>query len=268
MRALEIVDRDVPVLRRTPRELLIIGVAAATAIASVRNQGLRDPGNALAFAAIAVGFAARFFAMRVIATAVAVTAAGLHVAYAWRSGGNPRDLLGVAYFLGAILLLGGGALVARFDDGPGRANFWRELSRRDRRRLATLVHGVSLTLAMLYYVRYHLVAANQAVPIWLTAGLVGGAIVCALLLVGRAFAALLAVLGGIPLAVVLLAHAPVAWSVATGDYVSLAVPATARVAPHLLLGAGLAAALTVAAAAPWAWRLVRHAVSAPARAPG
>lgn len=259
MRVLRFVDHALPVLRRTPRELLIIGIAAATAISSVRHQGLRDPGNALAFAAIAVGFAARFFAMRVIATAVAVAAAGLHVAYAWRSGGNPRDLLGVAYFLGAVLVLGGGSLVALFDDAPSRANFWRELSLRDRRRLATLVHGVALTLAMLYYVRFHLVAAHAPVPIWVTAGLVGGAVVCVLLLVGRAFAALLAVLGGIPLAVVLLAHAPLAWSVATGDYVPLAVPATARVAPELLVGAGLAAALTVAAAAPWAWRLLRVA---------
>lgn len=272
MRVLRFVDHAVPVLRRTPRELLIIGIAAATAVSSVRDQGLRDPGNALAFAAIAVGFSVRFFAMRVIATAVAVAAAGLHVAYAWRRGGNPRDLLGVAYFLGAVLVLGSGSLVALFDDASSRpsrdgrnglsetgarANFWRELSLRDRRRLATLVHGVSLTLAMLYYVRFHLVAAHRPVPIWLTAGLVGGAVVCALLLVGRAFAALLAVLGGIPLAVVLLAHAPLAWSVATGDYVSLAVPATARVAPQLLVGAGLAAALSVAAAAPWAWRLLR-----------
>ena len=247
------------ILGRTPRELLIIGVAAATAINSIRLVGLRDPGNALAFAAIAVGFTVRFFAMRVIATAVAVAAAGLHVAYAWRSGGDARDLLSIAYFLGAILLLGGRTLVATFDDAPSRANFWRELPLRDRRRLATLVYGVSLTLAMLYYVRYHLVAASQPVPLWLTAGLVGGAVVCALLLAGRAVAAMLAVLGGIPLAVALLAHAPMAWAAATGGYVSLAVPPTARVAPHLLIGAGLAAALTVAAAAPWAWRLLRVA---------
>lgn len=259
MRVFQLVDRTVPVLRRTPRELLIIGVAAATAIASVRHHGMRDPGNALAFAAIAVGFAARFFAMRVIATAVAVSAAGLHVAYAWRSGGDARELLGVAYFLAAILVLGGRALVATFDDAPSRANFWRELPRGDRRRLAVLVHGVALTLAMLYYVRYHLVAAGQPVPPWLTAGLLGGAAVCVLLLCGRASAALLAVLGGLPLAVMILAHAPLAWSVASGAYVPMSVPAAARLAPHLLIGAGLAAALTVAAAAPWTARLLRIA---------
>jgi hypothetical protein len=247
------------ILGRTPRELLVIGVAAATAIHSIRVVGFRDPGNAIAFAAIAVGFAARFFAMRVIATAVAVAAAGLHLAYAWRSGADARDLLSIAYFLAAILLLGGRALVADFDDKPARMNFWRELPPRDRRRLATLVYGVSLTLAMLYYVRYHLVLASQPVPLWLTAGLVGGAVIGALLLAGRAVAAMLAVLGGIPLAALLLAHAPMAWSVATGDYVSLAVPASARVAPHLLIGAGFATALTVAAAAPWAWRLLRVA---------
>lgn len=251
------VDHPVPVVRRTPRELLIIGVAAATAVSSLRHQGLRDPGNALMFAAVAVGFATRFFAMRVIATAVAVAAAGLHVTYAWRSGGSPRDLLAIAYFLGAVLLLGGRALVVAFDDKASPLNFWRELPLRDRRRLALLVHGVALTLAMLYYVRYHLVLANQAVPLWLTAGIVGMAVVGLLLLFGRAFAALVAVAGGTPLAVVLLAHAPMAWSVASGDYVSLAVPATARIAPELLFGAGLAAALTVAAAAPWAWRLLR-----------
>lgn len=257
MRILQLVDRTVPVLRRTPRELLIIGVAAATAITSVREHGLRDPGNALAFAAVAVGFAARFFAMRVIATAVAVAAAGLHVAYAWKSGGNPHDLLAIAYFLGATLVLGGRALVTTFDDSPSRANFWRELSRRDRRRLALLVHGVALTIAMLYYVRYQLVAAGQPVPAWITAGLVGGGTVGGLLLLGRGLAVLLAVLGGLPLAVVALASAPLAWDVATGSYVPMTVSATVRVAPHLLLGAGLAAALTVAAAAPWAWRLVR-----------
>jgi hypothetical protein len=257
------VDSPVPVVRRTPRELLIIGVAAATAITSLRRDGSRDLGNALAFAAIAVGFATRFFATRVIATAVAVAAAGLHVAYAWRSGGRAPELLGVAYFLGAILVLGGGALVAAFDDKASRMNFWRELPRPDRRRLAFLVHGVALTLAMLYYVRYQLVLAHQTVPIWLTTGIVGMAAVGALLLFGRAFAAILAVVGGTPLAVVLLAHAPIAWSVARGDYVSMAVPATARVAPHLLLGAGLAAALTVAAAAPWAWRSIRMSALRP-----
>lgn len=252
--------------RRTPRELLIVAVAAATAMNSLHVVGWRDPGNALAFTAIAVGFAVRFFAMRVIAQTIAVAAAGLHIAYAWKSGGAPRDLLGVAYFLGAVLLLNGRALHAVFDDAPSPANFWRELSRRERRRLAVLVHGVALTLAMLYYVRFQLVAASQPVPWWLTAGLVGGALVGLLLILGRAVAALLAVLGGIPLAVVLLAHAPMAWSVASGDYVSLAVPAIARVAPQLLIGAGLAAALTVAAAAPWAWRLVRLGVRAPAPA--
>lgn len=256
MRILALVDRPVSVLRRTPRELLIIGVAAATAITSVREHGLRDPGNALAFAAIAAGFAARFFAMRVIATAVAVAAAGLHVAYAWKSGGHSRDLLAIAYFLGATLVLGGRALVTMFDDAPSRANFWRELARRDRRRLALLVHGVSITVAMLYYVRYHLVAAGQPVPPWIAAGLAGGAAVCVLLLLGRGLAVLFAVLGGLPLAVVALAHAPLAWDVATGSYVPMTVPATVRVAPHLLVGAGLAAALTVAAAAPWAWRLL------------
>jgi hypothetical protein len=264
------VDSPVPVVRRTPRELFIIGVAAATAINSQRLH--HDLGNTLAFAAIALGFATRFFATRVIATAVAVAAAGLHVAYAWRSGGDASELLGVAYFLGAILVLGGRALVTAFDDAPwppprngahglgetgARLNFWRDLPRPDRRRLAFLVHGVALTLAMLYYVRYQLVLANQAVPIWLTAGLVGLAVVGLLLHFGRAFAAFVAVVGGTPLAVIVLAHAPMAWSVARGEYVSLAVPATARLAPQLLLGAGLAAALTVAAAAPWAWRLIR-----------
>lgn len=257
------VDSPVPVVRRTPRELLIIGVAAATAITSLRLQGTGDLGNALAFAAIALGFATRFFATRVIATAVAVAAAGLHVAYAWRSGGHASELLGIAYFLAAILLLGGPALVTAFDDKASRMNFWRDLPRRDRRCLALLVHGVALTLAMLYYVRYHLVLAHQAVPMWLTAGIAGMAVVGLLLLFGRAFAALVAVVGGTPLAVVLLAHAPMAWSVACGDYVSMAVPATARLAPHLLLGAGLSAAFTVAAAAPWAWRLIRMSVLRP-----
>jgi hypothetical protein len=234
-------------------------VAAATATNSLYVVGWRDPGNALAFAAIAVGFAVRFFAIRVIAQTIAVAAAGLHVAYAWKSGGAARDLLGVAYFLGAVLLLNGRALHAAFDVAPSRANFWRELALRDRRQLAVLVHGVALTLAMLYYLRFQLVAAGQPVPWWLTAGLGGGALVGLLLILGRGFAAMFAVLGGFPLAVVLLAHTPMAWSVASGGYVSLAVPATARVAPELLIGAGLAAALTVAAAAPWAWRLLRVA---------
>src|SRR5690349_19997219 len=129
------VDSPVPVVRRTPRELLIIVVAAATAINAVRLRGTSDPGKALAFAALALGFATRFFAMRVIATAVAAAPAGLHVAYAWRSGGDASELLGIAYFFGAILSLGGSALVAAFDDQPGRLNFWRELPRGDRRRL-------------------------------------------------------------------------------------------------------------------------------------
>lgn len=258
------VDSPVPVLRRTPRELLIIGVAAATAIDSWRDHGLRDLGNTLAFAAVAVAFAVRFFAARVIATAVAVAAAGLHVVYAWRSGFEARPLLGLAYFLGAILILGGRDLVARFDDAPSRGrvlhNFWRELTTADRRRLALLVHGVAVTLAMLYYLRLFITAYDLPVPLWLDAGLAGCAAVGVLLLFGRAVAALIAAIAGAALAVVLAAHAPVAWTLAGGAYVTVAMPAAARANPHLLLGATAAATLTVMAAAPWAWRLLSRTV--------
>lgn len=257
---LRIVDRPVPVLRRTPRELLIIGVAAATAITSWLDVGTRDLGNAIAFAAIALAFAVRFFAARVAATAVAVAATGLHVAYAWRAGGGAPQLLAVAYFLGAILVLGGRDLVTRIDDAPSRGrllhNFWRELAVADRRRLALLVHGVALTLGMLYYVRHLVVAQHLAVPLWLNAGIIGAAVVVVLLILGRAIAALLAAVAGSALAVVLVAHAPVAWAVASGGYVPMAVPAVVRAAPHLMLGATAAATLTVMAAAPWAWRLL------------
>ncbi len=261
MKALRFVDQPVRLVRRTPRELLIIGVAAATAVESLRVHGTRDLGNALAFAAIAVGFATRFFAARVIATAVAVAAAGLHVTYAWHLGGAPRELLAVAYFLGAVLVFGGRALVAAFDDAPSRGrwfpNFWCELPVADRRLLALLVHGVALTLGMLYYVRYHLVLAHQPVPLWLTTGIAGAALVGVLLLAGRAVAALVALLAGATLAAVLVAHAPVAWTVMSGAYVPMSAPAAARLAPHLMLGAAVAASLTVAAASPWAWRLLR-----------
>ncbi len=300
MRALRFVDLTVPGLRRTPRELLIIGVAAATAIDSWRRHGSGDVGNLVAFAAVAVGFATRFFATRVFATAVVVAAAALHATYAWRSGGAPHELLSIAYFLGAALVLGGRALVAAFDDAPARGrwphrltrlrvrpepgpeaivgphrltrlrvrpepgpeaivgpNFWRELSTADRRHLAVLVHGVAITLAMLYYVRFHLIAAHQPVPPWLPAGIAGMALVGLLLLAGRAIAALIATVAGGALAAVLLAHAPVAWSMVSGEYVQVSAPAAARVAPHLLIGAAVATTLIVAAAAPWAWRLLR-----------
>jgi hypothetical protein len=258
------VDDPVRLVRRTPRELLVIGIAATTAITSWLELGTRDVGNTLAFAAVAVAFAVRFFAARVIATAVAVSATGLHLAYAWREGFAARPLLGVAYFLTAILILGGRDLVARFDDAPSRGrilhNFWRELSTADRRRLALVVHGVALTLSMLYYVRQNLLLARQDVPLWLEAGIVGAAAVGVLLLFGRAIAALLAATAGAALAAVLAAHAPVAWSVATGTYVTLSMPAAARVAPQLMLAATAAAALTAMASAPWAWRLVARSL--------
>jgi hypothetical protein len=265
MRALlQLVDRPLPVVRRTARELLIIGVASATAVTSWRELGARDVGNAVAFAAVAIAFAVRFFAARVVATAVAVAATGLHVVYAWRDGGASHQLLGIAYFLGAILLLGGRDLVARFDDAPSRGrllhNFWRELSTADRRRLALLVHGVALTLSMLYYVRFQIVAQRQVVPLWLHAGLAGAALVGVLLLFGRAVAALLAGVAGAALAAVLAAHAPVAWKVVGGGYVTMDMPVVARCAPHMLLAATLAATLTVMAAAPWAWRLLARAL--------
>ncbi len=277
MRALlRAVDRPVPVVRRTPRELLIIGVASATAVRSWFELGTRDLGNTLAFAAVAVAFAVRFFAARVIAMAVAVAAAGLHVIYAWRDGGLQRayasgvddvgreaadlQLLGIAYFLGAILVLSSRDLVTRFDDAPSRGrvlhNFWRELPVADRRRLALLVYGVALTLSMLYYVRFLVVAAKLSVPLWVEAGIAGAALTGVLLLFGRAVAALLAATAGIALAAMLAAHAPVAWTVAGGAYVTAATPAVARSAPHLLLGATVAATFTVMAAAPWAWRLL------------
>lgn len=261
MSVLRHLDRPVARVHRTPRELLIIGVAAATAATSWHRHGASDLGNLLAFAGIVVAFATRFFAARVIATAVAVAAAGLHVSYAWRAGWAPRELLSVAYFLTAILVLGGRALVASFDDAPARGallpNFWRELATADRRRLAFLVHGVALTLAMLYYVRYALVTAAQPVPGWLAAGLAGGALVAALLLAGRAVAAAIALVGGGALAAVLWAHAPFAWPAATGAYVAVDAPAVVRVAPQLLLGAAAAATVTALAAAPWASRLLR-----------
>jgi hypothetical protein len=259
-----IYDRPVPVVARTPRELVIIGVAAATAVESARRHGSADLGNLLAFAAIALGFAVRFFAARVIATAILVAAAGLHVIYAWQSGWQARELLAVAYFLGGVLLLGGRALVAVYDDAPARGplpNFWRDLATGDRRRLALLVHGVAVTAAMLYYVRYQLVQAHQPVPLWLIAGIAGSGLVAVLLLAGRALAAALALVAGTALAVVLVAHVPAAWSVASGEYVSMAAPAAARVAPQLLLGAAAAASFTVAAATPWAWRLARLSLS-------
>lgn len=268
MRALlRAVDRPVPVVRRTPRELLIIGVAAATAVRSWFELGTRDLGNTLAFAAVAVAFGVRFFAARVIAMAVAVAATGLHVVYAWRDGGADLQLLGIAYFLGAILVLNGRDLIARFDDAPSRGrglhNFWRELPVADRRRLALLVYGVALTLAMLYYVRYLVVTAKLPVPLWVEAGIVGAALTGVLLLFGRAVAALLAATAGTALAVMLAAHTPVAWTVAGGAYVTAATPAVARSAPHLLLGATVAATFTVMAAAPWAWRLLHLLVKRP-----
>lgn len=268
MRALlRAVDRPVPVVRRTPRELLIIGVASSTAVTSWLEHGARDLGNTLAFAAVALAFAVRFFAARVIATAVAVAAASLHLMYAWRDGWADRPLLAIAYFLGAILVLQSRDLVARFDDAPSRGrvlpNFWRELPVADRRRLALLVHGVAVTLAMLYYVRYLVLAAGLPAPLWLEAGIVGAALTGVLLLFGRAVAALLAAIAGAALAALLAAHAPVAWTVAAGAYVTTATPAVARAAPHLLLGATLAATFTVMAAAPWAWRLLHLLVKRP-----
>ena len=259
MSLVAIVDRPVRFVRRTPRELLIIGVAVATAVTSWREHGTRDLGNLVAFAAVAVAFAVRFFAARVIATSVAIAATALHVAYAWRLGWHGDELLAVAYFLTAILVLGSRDLVARFDDAPSRGrvlhNFWRELTTADRRRLALLVHGTAVTLAMLYYVRYVLVLNRQPVPAWVTAGIVGAAAVGVLLLFGRAVAALVAAVAGAALAVVLAAHAPVAWHVASGQYVTMELPAVARLAPWLVLGAAASASFTVMAAAPWAWRL-------------
>ena len=251
-------DRPVRWVARTPRELVIIGVATATAVNSLRRSGTADVGDALAFAAVAVGFATRFFAARVIATAVAVVAAGLHVVYAWRDGWDPRHLLAVAYFLFAVLVLGARDLVARFDDAPRRGNFWREVGAGDRRRLAVLVHGVALTLGMLYYVRFQLVAWHEAVPWWIDVALVGGAAVGVLLLAGRAVAALIATIGGAALVAALAVHLPAAWSQIVGDGVPAATAVT-RIAPHLLVGASVAGTLTVLAAAPWAWRLVRAA---------
>lgn len=212
-------DRPLPRLGRSPRELLVIGVAVASAVRFARS----DPGGAVMFAIAAVAFGARFFAARVIATGIAIAAVAVHVSAAV----TPRvplrpELLGIAYFLTAILVLGAPALVAAFDDAPSRGrflrNFWRDLPRPDRRSLARVAYGVGTTGAMAYYHHHGIVVAIAAA--------------CGVLLVaGRAVAALVATLG----AAVLLA---LAW-----HQVPLAI----------------AAGFTAVSAAPWAWRLLRHA---------
>lgn len=160
-----IVDRPLPWLHRSARELLLFGVAAGSAVRFWRV----DPGGAVMFAAVALAFATRWFATRVLAMGVAIAATAIWATHLATPGGPAlREAGAVAYFACGIALLHSRALVAVFDDRLSRANVWRPLPPRERRSLAALIYSVGVVGAAAYEGQLALSRAHHAAPAWAT----------------------------------------------------------------------------------------------------
>src|SRR5262245_30039557 len=151
---------DTPLRRaagRTPRELLIIGTGVLMVARSIATHDTSWQGPAVAL--VTAAFAMRFFAARVAAMAVCVSALALGAAWIV----DPRLHVAViapaiAQFALGLVILASRDLRARFDDdgrglGPVR-NFWRDVPAADRRSIVHVVCAGAATASVLYFAHY------------------------------------------------------------------------------------------------------------------
>jgi hypothetical protein len=259
------VDAPIPRLYgRTPRELLIV-VTGVLMLAHCVSAG-DTSGNGPAIAIVTLAFATRFFAARVAAMALCVSALALALAHVIDPRQHALDMAPhlVQFSLGA-LVLASRDLRARFDDG-GRGvgrfrNFWRDVPPADRRSIARVTCAGAATASLLHHA-HHAAALWSEIyaPPWTPVALVALAGVAgALLIAGRSLGLVLgAAFAGLTIAL----YAPrmhearfamagaektvARWLDPGGGYVLVAVPA---------------AAITLALTAPWLARLAKKMIA-------
>jgi hypothetical protein len=123
-----------PLLGRTPREVILVG-GGLTICAFQLNQPHVNPWHLGVFVAGTALFAVRFFAARVVAIGILLSAIAAHLSgLRYGAGWMQQSLHWSAYAMSAgVLLLMSRDLQQRFDfnaSGPGwRMNRWRELPR-------------------------------------------------------------------------------------------------------------------------------------------
>lgn len=196
-----------PLMNRTARELLLIAGGLSFCVFEIARADT-NPWHLGVFVAGTVLFAARFFAARVVAIGVLLSAIAAHVSLLrYGEGWVQRDVHWAVYAMaGGVLLLMSRDLAQRFDfaaSGPGwRLNRWRELPRAHWR--ASTLLGWLLGILGHFLLRGW-ESAGDAAPTWPLVAIIGCIACVFLLFTGRSIVFVVA--AGLGIAV-LLAVAP------------------------------------------------------------
>lgn len=246
---------------RTLREVMLIGLGVGSVVTAI---AIGDHSwNVYVYALSTVLFAMRFFAGRVLYLSLCVGALALQLS-CWMLPGVDlaRQAPVFLQILGIALLLSGGDLVQRFDDG-GRGlgplrNYWRELSVGQRRHIAWGMHLVGATGGILHHMWFNLEQVHRPVPGWLYLGVAACSVVGILYLWGRAIAAPAAVVLGGLIAWKFAPHLGTAWRQLDGVYPDpTRVPSELYYSAHYTVSGFVVAVLTALIAVPWAARWLR-----------
>lgn len=233
--SMRILDHQRPIFGRTIRELVLIAMGTAfTAYAAALGDRLE---YVAVYAFATIVFALRFYPARAFAVGTCIAALVQSAAGGW-------SLLGTAHVsrfedwtlyipVPFLALTVSKDLVERFDRAPSRFNLWGNLPHADALRLRVCLYAMA-SLAAVFVLRYdgnRLWTIGAMVSLWLS---------IALLALGRAFVLLVAPL--------IAAASATVWTLdhRSETALDLAVPITC-------------ALVIVAAAAPYAVRLVRRA---------
>jgi hypothetical protein len=252
---------------RTARELALIASGAGSVVMSQVHED--HSWNVFGYAFVTLAFATRFFAGRVMYLSMCFAALVLQLSSVLLGNVTLADRLPITLFiLGHVVVLLGGDLVSRFDDG-GRGfgpfrNFWRDLPVSQRRNIAWSGHAVAVLGAMMHHMAFNATSPGHTAPLWIQAGVFVASACGLLYLWGRAVAAPAALAFGVWTAVMMAPHVGGAWqAMQTGGGWIVATPGLPWVhvaSPHYTVVGFVIAIATAAIALPWTVRWLRLAL--------